>query len=43
MTVSQIAYEAGFGTPHYFSKSFKNKFDVLPSEYRKMEFKEEAL
>jgi ligand-binding sensor domain-containing protein/signal transduction histidine kinase/DNA-binding response OmpR family regulator len=43
MTVSQIAYEAGFGTPHYFSKSFKNKFDVLPSEYRKMEFKKGAI
>jgi signal transduction histidine kinase/DNA-binding response OmpR family regulator len=43
MTVSQIAYEAGFGTPHYFSKSFKNKFDVLPSEYRKMESKQEAI
>ncbi|TFF37532.1 hybrid sensor histidine kinase/response regulator transcription factor [Mucilaginibacter psychrotolerans] len=43
MTVSQIAYEAGFGTPHYFSKSFKNKFDVLPSEYRKMVVKEDAL
>ncbi|MEO7213854.1 MAG: two-component regulator propeller domain-containing protein [Mucilaginibacter sp.] len=42
MTVSQIAYEAGFGTPHYFSKSFKNKFDILPSEYRKTELKEET-
>ena len=35
MTVSQIAYEVGFATPHYFSKSFKNKFNMLPSEYRK--------
>jgi len=35
MTVSQIAYEVGFATPHYFSRSFKNKFNVLPSEYRK--------
>jgi DNA-binding response OmpR family regulator len=43
MTISQIAYEAGFGTPHYFSKSFKNKFDVLPSEYRKMQIKDETL
>ncbi len=35
LTVSQIAYEAGFATPHYFSRSFKVKFNMLPSEYRK--------
>jgi DNA-binding response OmpR family regulator len=34
ITVSQIALETGFATAHYFSKSFKNKFGVLPSEYR---------
>ena len=37
LSVSQIAYEAGFATPHYFSRSFKDKFNMLPSEYRKME------
>jgi len=37
LTVSQIAYEAGFATPHYFSRSFKDKFNVLPTEYRKAE------
>jgi len=37
LTVSQIAYEAGFATPHYFSRSFKDKFNILPSEYRKAE------
>jgi signal transduction histidine kinase/ligand-binding sensor domain-containing protein/DNA-binding response OmpR family regulator len=36
LPVSQIAYEAGFATPHYFSRSFKEKFNMLPSEYRKM-------
>ncbi|MGN6178344.1 MAG: hybrid sensor histidine kinase/response regulator transcription factor [Mucilaginibacter sp.] len=36
LSVSQIAYEAGFATPHYFSRSFKDKFNMLPSEYRKM-------
>jgi signal transduction histidine kinase/ligand-binding sensor domain-containing protein/DNA-binding response OmpR family regulator len=36
LSVSQIAYEAGFATPHYFSRSFKEKFNMLPSEYRKM-------
>ncbi|SEO37546.1 Signal transduction histidine kinase [Mucilaginibacter gossypiicola] len=37
LTVTQIAYEAGFATPHYFSRSFKEKFNMLPSDYRKME------
>ena len=31
--VAQIAYMTGFGTPSYFSRSFKSKFNVLPSEY----------
>ncbi len=48
LTVTEIAYEAGFATPHYFSRSFKDKFNMLPSEYRKMarnrmEVKEGAL
>ena len=37
LTVTQIAYEAGFATPHYFSRSFKEKFHMLPSDYRKIE------
>ncbi len=37
LTVTQIAYEAGFATPHYFSRSFKDKFNMLPSEYRRAE------
>jgi signal transduction histidine kinase/ligand-binding sensor domain-containing protein/DNA-binding response OmpR family regulator len=31
--VAQIAYMTGFGTPSYFSRMFKNKYAVLPSEY----------
>lgn len=31
--VAQIAYMTGFGTPSYFSRMFKSKFGVLPSEY----------
>jgi signal transduction histidine kinase/ligand-binding sensor domain-containing protein/DNA-binding response OmpR family regulator len=31
--VAQIAYSVGFSTPNYFAKSFKAKFDMLPSEY----------
>jgi signal transduction histidine kinase/DNA-binding response OmpR family regulator len=33
-TITEIAYKAGFGTPHYFTKTFKVKFDMLPSEFR---------
>jgi AraC-like DNA-binding protein len=33
MNVTQIAYSVGFSTPNYFAKSFKAKFNVLPSEY----------
>ena len=32
--IADIAYQTGFPTPHYFSKSFKTKYGVLPSEYR---------
>ncbi len=32
--LAQIARETGFATAHYFSKSFKDKFGLLPSEYR---------
>ncbi|MBW4888521.1 response regulator [Mucilaginibacter sp. HMF5004] len=31
--VAQIAYMTGFGTPSYFSRLFKAKYGVLPSEY----------
>ncbi|TFF37536.1 response regulator [Mucilaginibacter psychrotolerans] len=31
---AQVARETGFATPHYFSKIFKDKFGLLPSEYR---------
>jgi signal transduction histidine kinase/ligand-binding sensor domain-containing protein/DNA-binding response OmpR family regulator len=34
LTITEIAYKAGFGTPHYFTKTFKVKFDMLPSEFR---------
>ena len=33
MNVTQIAYSVGFSTPHYFAKSFKAKFGLLPSEF----------
>jgi signal transduction histidine kinase/CheY-like chemotaxis protein/AraC-like DNA-binding protein len=33
MNISQIAYSVGFSTPNYFARSFKAKFNMLPSEY----------
>jgi YesN/AraC family two-component response regulator len=33
MNIAQIAYSVGFSTPNYFAKSFKAKYNVLPSEY----------
>jgi signal transduction histidine kinase/ligand-binding sensor domain-containing protein/DNA-binding response OmpR family regulator len=33
LNVAQIAYMTGFGTPSYFSRMFKNKFGMVPSEY----------
>ncbi len=33
MTIAEIAYNVGFTTPNYFARSFKQKFDMLPSEY----------
>ena len=33
MTVSEIAYEVGFSNPKYFTRVFKKKFRILPSEY----------
>ncbi|MBN1448542.1 MAG: DUF4242 domain-containing protein [Bacteroidetes bacterium] len=32
-TVSETAFEAGFGSLSYFSKCFKKKYGMLPSEY----------
>ncbi|GEP98676.1 hybrid sensor histidine kinase/response regulator transcription factor [Chitinophaga cymbidii] len=33
MTIAEIAYLVGFSTPNYFAKSFKSKFNMLPSEF----------
>lgn len=33
--ISEIAFETGFNTPAYFSKCFREIFDVLPSNYIK--------
>jgi len=33
MTISQICYEVGFNTPKYFTKLFKDEYNMLPSAY----------
>ena len=34
MNIVAVAYSCGFNTPSYFTKAFKNRFGVLPSEYK---------
>jgi len=33
MKISQVASEVGLETPQYFSRIFKNEYDMLPSAY----------
>src|SRR5690606_19645640 len=35
MTVSEVAYEAGFQNPNYITKVFKSHFEKTPSEFTK--------
>lgn len=34
-SVAEIAYEVGFSSPSYFTKCFKDEYDILPGELRK--------
>jgi AraC-like DNA-binding protein len=34
-TISSIAYEAGFGDLSYFNRTFKRRFEMTPSEWRR--------
>ncbi len=34
LPISEIAYNTGFTSPGYFSKSFKKLFGILPTDYR---------
>lgn len=45
MNIAQIAYAAGFTTPNYFAKSFKSKYQMLPSEYlsKKRKFSKQSV
>jgi YesN/AraC family two-component response regulator len=33
LTVAEIAYQVGFNNPKYFSRYFKEEFNMLPSQY----------
>ncbi len=33
--IAEIAYRAGFNDAHYFSKAFRKRYGMTPSEYRK--------
>jgi DNA-binding response OmpR family regulator len=34
MKIAEIGYTVGFATPNYFTRAFKTKFNLLPSDYR---------
>jgi signal transduction histidine kinase/ligand-binding sensor domain-containing protein/DNA-binding response OmpR family regulator len=34
LTVSEVAYEVGFSDPSYFTRAFKEKYDMVPSQYK---------
>ena len=34
MTVAEVAYQTGFSSPGYFSKSFKEYYGITPLQYR---------
>lgn len=34
LTISEIAFEVGYNNPKYFTKNFKKKYNMLPSEVR---------
>ncbi|MEP6947698.1 MAG: two-component regulator propeller domain-containing protein [Ginsengibacter sp.] len=33
MSVAEVAYEVGFNNPKYFSRHFKDEYNILPSSY----------
>ena len=36
LSVSQIAYNTGFNSPTYFTRTFKSRFGILPTDYAKL-------
>lgn len=37
MKISQIAYEVGFSSPNYFSRAFKAKYQISPTDFIKQQ------
>ena len=35
-TVAEIAYELGFNSPTYFTRVFRKRYEILPSEFAKL-------
>jgi AraC-like DNA-binding protein len=35
-TISEIAFETGFNIPSYFSKCFRKKYGIIPSDYHRI-------
>jgi len=33
MNIAEVSYDVGFNTPQYFARSFKEEFNMLPSEF----------
>ncbi|MCB0471792.1 MAG: helix-turn-helix transcriptional regulator, partial [Flavobacteriaceae bacterium] len=33
LTIAEVAYMSGFNDPNYFSKCFKDLFNITPTEY----------
>lgn len=33
LTISEVAYSCGFSSPSYFTRCFKDKFNISPSEF----------
>ena len=36
LTMAEVAYQTGFNSPSYFTRVFKSRFGVLPSDFRKV-------
>ena len=43
LSISQISYMTGFTAPNYFAKSFKAKFNMLPTEYKARKRRHQSL